>query len=223
MKVNKQALMPLLPAADPLYKVNDGVSALGKKVKLTCHMKLCPFYTVFNRHLGQWYGLYYNTLSPSVFDFGGEHDFSTGDFRSFSVEHGPLDYYMLLGDGDSPSPSLPGIVSQLARIVTPYSSGPAGEGKDLWQASPTFPPLSQFGYLASSLTLSERHDAQEAVVDYVRETRKHGFAIDSMHLSSGYCQDAKTGHRNYFTWDREKYPDPATLGKALERGLNCQV
>lgn len=137
------------------------------------------------------------------------------------MEHGPLDYYLLLGHEEAPS--LPGIVSQLARLVTPSESGPVGSAVDGWQASPTLPPISQFGYLASSLTLSERFDAQKAVMEYVRETRENGFAIDGMHLSSGYCQDANTGHRNYFTWDLEKYPNPADMGRELERDLNCQV
>lgn len=184
--------------------------------------KLCPFYLHFNKRTRFWYGLYYNTLSPSIFDFSGEHDFATGQFRSFSTDLGPLDYYLLLGnDGMN---SLPSIVSQFAKLVTPFSSGPCGcEGDDGWQTSPTLPHLSQFGYLASSLTLSERHDAQEAVVDYVKLAHSHGFPIDSMHLSSGYAVDSITGERNYFTWDSAKYPDPAALGRTLEKQLCCKV
>ncbi|UZJ56955.1 hypothetical protein CBS101457_006275 [Exobasidium rhododendri] len=199
--------------------------------------KLCPFYLHFNQRSGFWYGLYYNTLSPSVFDFSGEHDFATGEFRSFSAESGPLDYYLLLG-GESGTeeeriegrrqitrgkPSLPSIVTQFARLVTPYTSGPAGNVSSGWQASPTLPPLNQFGYLASSLTLSERADAQEATVRYVKEARLNMFPVDSLHLSSGYAVDSVTKERNYFTWDSVKYPDPAALGKTLEQDLCCQV
>ncbi|CEH11850.1 alpha-glucosidase [Ceraceosorus bombacis] len=191
--------------------------------------KLCPFYSVYNAETRFWYGLYYNTLSPSIFDLGGEHDFSTGNFRSFSAEQSPLDYYVLLGSHELSGnarlrPSLPGIVSQLAHLVTPHHSGALGDtSHGRWQASPHLPPLSQFGYLASSLTLSERSDAQAAVIDYVAQTRARGFPIDGMHLSSGYCQDAVSGDRNYFTWDRSKYPDPEAMGKELEQGQSCQL
>lgn len=187
--------------------------------------KLCPFYLHFNKLTQFWYGLYYNTFSPSTFDFSGEHDFATGQFRSFSTNSGPLDYYLLVGnDGKN---SLPSIVTQFARLVTPFSSGPcgfkSGADDDGWQSSPTLPHLSQFGYLASSLTLSERHDAQEAVIGYVEEAHSHGFPIDSMHLSSGYAVDSTTGERNYFTWNSIKYPDPAALGFTLEKNLCCKV
>jgi alpha-glucosidase len=192
--------------------------------------KLCPFYLHYHRKTDFWYGLFYNTLSPSIFDFSGEHDFATGEFRSFSAESGPLDYYLLLGtddDGDSQRentrPTLPSIISQLARLVTPYSSGPTGCAQTGWQASSTLPPLNQFGYLASSLTLSEREDAQQAIIGYVEEARLNGFPIDAMHLSSGYAVDSATGERNYFVWDSKKYPDPVALGKKLERELHCKI
>lgn len=197
--------------------------------------KICPYYLHYNRNSDLWFGLYYNTLVPSIFDFSGEHDFATGQFRSFSAERGPLDYYMLLGDdgtldGNAYSrPNVASIVSQLATLVTPASFGPAGRSSESssslkgWQTSPTLPPHNQFGYLASSLTLSERQDAQTAVVEYVEQARKEGFPIDSMHLSSGYCVDSKTGERNYFYWDKIKYPDPAKMGSLLERELSCKV
>lgn len=168
--------------------------------------------------------MFYNTLNPSVFDFAAEHDFSTGNFHSFSTEHGPLDYYVLLGtDADDGLPTVPGIVSQLARLVTPFSTSAASNKADGWQAAPTLPALSQFGYLASSLTLSERTDAQAAVVEYVREAKSRRFGIDGMHLSSGYCQDALTNERHYFTWNRIRYPEPSELGVGLEKEEQCQV
>ncbi|MCO5589851.1 hypothetical protein L7F22_043820 [Adiantum nelumboides] len=197
--------------------------------------KICPYYLHYNRKSDLWFGLYYNTLVPSIFDFSGEHDFATGQFRSFSAERGPLDYYMLLGDDGQLAnkaeirPKVANIISQLATLVTPASFGLAGRRDNSnspfkgWQTSPTLPPHNQFGYLASSLTLSERQDAQIAVVEYVEQARKEGFPIDSMHLSSGYCVDSQTGERNYFYWDKTKYPDPAKMGKLLEESLSCKV
>ena len=175
--------------------------------------KICPFLLTHHVDSGVWYGVYYNSLVPASVDLGAEHDFSTGNFRSYAVENGPLDYYVLLGE------RVPDIVTQLAHLVTPCSA----QDPVKWLASPTLPRRSELGYLASSLTLSEREDAQAAVVEYVRETRAHGFRLDGMHLSSGYCLDASSGERNYFIWNRDKYPDPAALGQEMEKELQCQV
>lgn len=114
-------------------------------------------------------------------------------------------------------------MSQFARLVSPPTQTKAGSKCDGWQASSTLPALNQFGYLASSLTLSERADAQTAVIEYVREARQRGFAIDGMHLSSGYCQDEKSGERQYFYWNRHRYPDPRALGQLLEGLESCQL
>ncbi|PWN52271.1 hypothetical protein IE53DRAFT_312426, partial [Violaceomyces palustris] len=195
-----------------LGEVKGGMMKVGKRYTLEARdslgydpeetdplYKVCPFLTIYNPSLRFWVGIYYNTLSPSVVDLGAEHDFSTGNFRSFSVENGPLDYYVLLG-GDEEGERDP-------------SQGPV----------PTLPPLSQFGYLASSLTLSELENAQDAVIDYVLGTRTRGFALDGMHLSSGYCLDPVSSERNYFVWNRLKYPDPCSMGERLETKESCQV
>ena len=187
-----------------------------------------------------WLGMYYNSLVPSVADFGAEHDFSTGSFRSFSIEQGALDYYVLMGSssisqdgsrGRVARPQLRDIVSQFATLVTPYSAAVTSIANPKaprnlmggWQASPTLPRLSSFGYLASSMTLSERDDAQQAVEEYVIETRQNGFPVDGMHLSSGYCLDPESEERMYFVWNKQKYPDPLGLGRKLEQDLNCHL
>ncbi|CAO1637203.1 unnamed protein product [Parajaminaea phylloscopi] len=208
--------------------VIDGRDSLGADLRETDPFyKITPFYIHYDAASRFWYGIYYNTLNPSVFDFGAEHDFSTGNFHSFSTEHGPLDYYVLLdthaSQRRSTPPSLPGIVSQFARLVSPASTGPAADRGTGWQASPVLPALNQFGYLASSLTLSEREDAQAAVTEYVAEARRRRFPIDGMHLSSGYCQDEQTGERHYFHWNKHRYPSPAAMGKHLEQEQHCQV
>ncbi|KDN51434.1 glycoside hydrolase family 31 protein [Tilletiaria anomala UBC 951] len=208
--------------------------------------KLCPFYLLYNSSTNFWLGMYYNSLAPSVADFGAEHDFSTGDSRSFSIEQGALDYYVLLGassfDSQSdvqaraspaPKPRLRDIVSQLAALVTPHVTASHQFASDAprlprnvtpnWQASPTLPRLASFGYLASSMTLAELDNAQEAVGDYVIETRQYGFPVDGMHLSSGYCLDEQSGERMYFLWNKTKYPDPPGLGNKLEKQLQCHL
>lgn len=218
-------------AKGPMNKVGkryiiDGRDSLAADPQETDpYYKLAPFIATYDSAARFWHGVYYNTLNPCIFDLGAEHDFSTGNFHSFSTEHGPLDYYVMLGSSSeeqAAKPDLSGIVSQLAHFVTPQSpSRASGSTAQQWRASPNLPPLSQFGYLASSLTLSERQDAQAAVVEYVREARAKHFAIDGMHLSSGYCQDPQTGERHYFQWNEKRYPDPKGMADQLERVDEC--
>lgn len=57
----------------------DGRDSLGCDPEETDPLyKLTPFYLTFNKASNFWHGIYYNTLNPSIFDFGAEHDFSTG-------------------------------------------------------------------------------------------------------------------------------------------------
>ena len=90
-------------------------------------------------------------------------------------------------------------------------------------SSLTLPPRSQFGYLASSLGLAQADNAQEEIVKFVKECREEGFPIDGLHLSSGWCQEPKTGARNFFVWNRERYPDPLAMGRKVENEMGVVV
>ncbi|KAJ7495980.1 glycosyl hydrolases family 31-domain-containing protein [Mycena galericulata] len=177
---------------DPLYKLN-------------------PFYTVYNKKTKLWHGIFYNNLSDSTLDMGAESDVLWGCFRVYKANSGPLDYYVILGDG-----TLPSVLTEYARLVSPACPSAA------FAASPSLPPLSQFGYLASSLALSAQPRAQEAVIQFVKNCRTHGFPVDGLYLSSGWCQDEVTGDRNYFVWNRVRYPSPADLGRIVEKELGVQ-
>ncbi|KAJ7121284.1 glycosyl hydrolases family 31-domain-containing protein [Mycena crocata] len=177
---------------DPLYKLN-------------------PFYTVYNKKTKLWHGIFYNNLSDSSFDMGSEVDVLWGCFRVYKANSGPLDYYVILGDG-----TLPSVLTEYARLVSP--TGPSAD----FAASPSLPPLSQFGYLSSSLALSADPHAQEAVIQFLKDCRIHGFPVDGLYLSSGWCQDEGNGDRNYFVWNRARYPSPADLGRIVEKELGVQ-
>ncbi|KAK7005918.1 hypothetical protein R3P38DRAFT_3326385 [Favolaschia claudopus] len=101
-----------------------------------------------------------------------------------------------------------------ARLVSPAGPTPA------FAASPSLPPLSQFGYLSSSLTLSAEPHAQDAVIQFLKDCRTHGFPVDGLYLSSGWYE--KTGDRNYFVWNHLRYPSPADFGRIVEKELGVQ-
>ncbi|TDL29099.1 hypothetical protein BD410DRAFT_3704 [Rickenella mellea] len=181
---------------DPLYKLN-------------------PFYTVYNKKTNLWYGIFYNNLSDSTFDMGAEHDSLFGCFRVYQANCGPLDYYVILGDG-----TLPSIISAYAALVSPK---PPPTSPYAFAASPTLPPLSQFGYLSSSLTLAALPHAQDAITSFLNTTRSHGFPVDGLYLSSGWCQHPTTGDRNYFVWNTQRYPSPSRFGEIVEAEMGVKV
>ncbi|KAI5478030.1 hypothetical protein MNV49_005493 [Pseudohyphozyma bogoriensis] len=177
--------------------------------------KYCPYYCVYNKKTQKWFGLYYNTVADAKFDTGSEHDVLWGCFRSYHANAGPLDYYVLLGDG-----TLPSIVKAYASLVSPT---PAKETGLDFAPSPTLPPLSQFGYLSCSLSLGSLPNAQEAVIEFLHRCRKEGFPIDGLFLSSGWCQNDKSGDRNYFAWNLSRYPKPYDFGTTIEGELHIQT
>lgn len=125
-----------------------------------------------------------------------------------------LDYYVILGDG-----TLPSIVSGYASLVSPRSANPAYP----FQASPSLPPLSQFGYLSSSLSLAADPKAQEAIITFIHTSREKRFALDGLYLSSGWCQAPITDDRIYFAWNTLRYPNPAEFGRIVETELEVQT
>ncbi|KAJ7071961.1 glycosyl hydrolases family 31-domain-containing protein [Mycena amicta] len=177
---------------DPLYKLN-------------------PFYTVYNKKTKLWHGIFYNNLSDSTFDTGAECDAVWGCFRSYKANCGPLDYYVILGDG-----TLPSVLTEYARLVSPENASKT------FAPSPTLPPLSQFGYLSSSLALAAEPHAQDAIIQFLKDCRTNHFPVDGLYLSSGWCQDEVTDHRNYFVWNRARYPSPADLGRIVEKEFGVQ-
>ncbi|CUA68775.1 hypothetical protein RSOLAG22IIIB_03635 [Rhizoctonia solani] len=189
--------------------------------------KVTPFYIVFNKKTRIWCGVYYNSLANDAsLDFGAECDALFNGFRTYRAGSGPLDYYVILGDG-----TLPSVISTYAALVSPSLSfhHPKTHLSDVnayfkpWRASLTLPPRSQFGYLASSLALAAEPHAQDAVLDFVKTCRKKGFPIDALHLSTGWCQNPETDNRHYFVWNRQRYPDPRALGTALEQEMNIRI
>ncbi|CAE6415464.1 unnamed protein product [Rhizoctonia solani] len=158
-------------------------------------------------------------------DLGAECDALFNGFRTYRAGCGPLDYYVILGDG-----TLPSVISTYAALVSPSlgTNNPKTSQKDTsclkaWRASFTLPPRSQFGFLASSLAVSAELHAQEAILDFVKTCRGKGFPVDALHLSSGWCQHPETGNRHYFVWNRPRYPDPRALGAALEKEMNIRI
>ncbi|MDR3511171.1 MAG: glycoside hydrolase family 31 protein [Caulobacteraceae bacterium] len=169
-------------ASDPLYK----------------HI---PFYVTTRpptegSAAGPAFGLFYDTLSDCVFDFGQELDNYHGAYRGFVAEHGDLDYYFVAGP-------------QLARVVRRFT----------WLTGvPALMPRWGLGYSGSTMSYTDAPDAQARMAGFLDGCERHDILCDSFHLSSGYTS---IGERRYvFHWNRDKFPDPAGFAQSYaDRGV----
>ncbi|KAJ1547069.1 hypothetical protein HK096_004362 [Nowakowskiella sp. JEL0078] len=155
--------------------------------------KFVPFYITLNEKTGIAHGIFYDSLSTGVMDFGLEIDAFWGSFRYFRTDYGILDYYVLFG------PSVEAVVEQFACLV----------------GRPALGPKYSLGYLASSMGYAEDGNAQALIEKFPDICRKFGIPCDLLHLSSGYTVDAKTGARNVFTWNKKRFPDAHGLFSKL--------
>ncbi|HET6970403.1 MAG TPA: glycoside hydrolase family 31 protein, partial [Phenylobacterium sp.] len=149
--------------------------------------KHIPFYITRHGVSGLAFGLFYDTYADCDFDFGAERSNYHGLFRSFTAERGDLDYYVIAGPA----------VADVTRRFTWLTGRPA------------FLPRWAMGYSGSTMSYTDAPDAQARMAEFVENCRRHDILCDSFHLSSGYTS---IGPRRYvFTWNREKFPDPAAF------------
>jgi alpha-glucosidase len=160
--------------ADPLYK----------------HI---PFYITRRPGSGLTFGLFYDTLSDCVFDFGCEHSNYHGPYRYFAAEHGDVDLYVLAG----PTPA------DVTRRFTWLTGRPA--------ATPDW----ALGYSGSAMGYADAPDAAAQLEGFLARLIEHDIPCTSFHLSSGYTS---IGAKRYvFHWNREKFADPGALFARFER------
>jgi alpha-glucosidase len=75
--------------------------------------------------------------------------------------------------------------------------------------NPTFPPRYALGYSGSTMSYTDRSDAQAAMMEFIAKCEEHDILCDSFHLSSGYTS---IGAKRYvFHWNKDKFPDPAAF------------
>jgi alpha-glucosidase len=158
--------------------------------------KHIPFYITRRPETGLACGLFYDTLSDGVFDFGCEHSNYHGAYRYFAADHGDLDLYFLAG------PTVPEVVRRFTWLT----------------GRPAATPDWALGYSGSSMGYADAPDAQAAHERFLADLQRHGVGCDSFHLSSGYTS---IGDKRYvFHWNRDKFPDPAAfVARFAERGV----
>jgi alpha-D-xyloside xylohydrolase len=110
---------------------------------------------------------------------------------SFWAESAPagMDYYFMAGD-------------DMDGVIAAY--------RNLTGAAPMFPKQA-FGLFMSK----ERYQTQDRVVEVAQNFRKEGFPLDYMVQDWQYWGSDKDGTWSGMIWNKERYPDPAAMTKAL--------
>ncbi len=150
-----------------------------------------PFFIGRRADSGIAYGIYYDTLAECTFDFGQEFDNYHGFYRTTEVADGDIDCYVMAG---------PDIAGALARFVA-LVGGTA------------MPPRWSLGYANTAMALADVPDAQARIGDFLATAQALQFPLSAFHFGSGYSSRGK--RRYVFTWNLDKFPEPAALLKAF--------
>ena len=170
----------------------SNVDAMGYDARTSDPLyKHIPFTITRRPDTGLAFGLFYDTLSDCVFDFGCEHSNYHGPYRSFVADHGDLDLYVLAGPA----------VADVVRRFTWLTGRPA-----------TTPDWA-LGYSGSTMSYTDAPDAQVQLSGFLAELERHAIPCGSFHLSSGYTSIG--GKRYVFHWNEDKFPDPAAFARGF--------
>jgi alpha-glucosidase len=170
----------------------SNVDAMGYDARTSDPLyKHIPFY-ITHKPDGAAAGIFYDTLSDCTFDMGAERSNYHGLFRSFTADHGDLDYTVIAG-----------AIPEITRRFTWLTGRPA------------FPPRYALGYSGSTMSYTDRPDAQAAMMEFIAKCEEHDILCDSFHLSSGYTS---IGNKRYvFHWNKDKFPDPEGFVRAYAK------
>lgn len=173
------------------------IDAMGYNAKSTDPLyKHIPFYITRNKENGFSFGIFYDNMSEAVFDMGAEIDQYHGPYKYYMAEKGDLDYYIIGG------PSLKEVTKKFSWLT----------GKSV------FSPKWSLGYSGSTMTYTDSPNAQEALMNFVKDCDRYDIPCDSFQLSSGYT--SIEDKRYVFNWNYSKIPDPKELSEVFnENGI----
>ena len=133
------------------------------------------------------YGIFYDTPAVCSFDLGCEHSNYHGLLRSCESASPSLDYYFILG------PDFCSVTKRFLRLT----------GR-----TPMVPRWS-LGYGMTAMPLADAPDAQARIAAFATRARNEACPASSFHFGSGYTLIG--GKRCVFTWNADKFPQPAVL------------
>ena len=156
--------------------------------------KHIPFYVKLNDQTQIASGYFYHTTYECDFDMGREHSNYWKKHSQFRVDGGEIDLFFIAG------PSVKEVVERYTDLT----------GKSYML------PRYALGYLGSSMYYSELPaNCDQGIIDFVDTAKGEDIPIDGFQLSSGYC--ALDNKRYVFTWNNERFADPASFFTEMEK------
>ncbi|MFC7458319.1 TIM-barrel domain-containing protein [Brachybacterium sp. GCM10030267] len=163
--------------------------------------KHIPFYLKVNRDSRQAVGYFYHGARDVSFDLGRSHSNYFPHHTQMIADGGDVDLFLIAG------PQIRDVVARYTELT----------------GRPPVLPRQALGYLASSMYYAELTSGSDrAITRFVDLAGEHGIPVDGFQLSSGYTtqQTADGAKRCVFTWNQERFPDPAGFFSAMdERGV----
>lgn len=132
-------------------------------------------------------GMFYDTLAPATFDLGCERSNYHGIYRYVEAEEAGLDLWLIAG------PDLANVTQRFTMLT----------------GRPALPPRWSFGFAFTTMHHADDPEAQAVIADFADRCRAEKIPISAIHFGSGYSSRGK--RRYVFTWNRDKFPDPAAL------------
>jgi alpha-glucosidase len=148
--------------------------------------KHVPFWIERNA-AGESIGVFHDTLTPMTVDFGCERSNYHGLYRYAEMEEPGLDLHLLAG------PTVADVVRRFTTLT----------------GRPHLGPRWSFGFAFTSMHHADDPQAQTKIAEFADRCRAERIPISSIHFGSGYSSRGK--RRYVFTWNRDKFPDPAAL------------
>lgn len=155
--------------------------------------KHIPFYIRLDRDTKKAVGVFYHNFYESVFNMGGEKSNYWPRYSYWRAEGGDIDCYLFAG-------------GTFASILNDYT---------YMTGRPVLLPKRALGYQGSSMYYAElAKDSDKAIESFVDTLHKEKFPLDGFHLSSGYTSAGNK--RCVFTWNKERFSDPASFFHGME-------
>lgn len=156
--------------------------------------KHLPFFIKLSQDGREACGIYYNTSADCELDIGREYNGYWPRMGQYETDAVEVDLFYIAG------PSMAQVVRRFAALT----------------GRPALLPKFAYGYLGSTMFYSELPEkCDEEILSFVEKTHKENIPCSNFQLSSGYTTDA-AGKRNVFSWNRNKFPDPAGFIARME-------
>jgi alpha-glucosidase len=136
-------------------------------------------------------GLFYDSLAPMIFDLGAERSNYHGIYRYVEAEEPGIDLWLIAG------PDLAAVTQRFTSLT----------------GRPALSPRWSFGFAFTTMHHADDAKAQSVIEAFAKRCRTEKIPISAIHFGSGYSSRGK--RRYVFTWNKDKFPDPASLFKTL--------